>query len=165
MVSPFIRILESRTLLLHQNRLIPRTHIHNHKSIRIMRHIQRLQLINRNHLIMLIIPHLQHHHTIQAMQDIILILHRSLLPSLLIYLEIEQIQLTNPISIHRHILSKPRIVTFIKISNTLLCLREQVRFINLHEMISLEKEICHGILGIDETINLENNNRYICKKK
>ena len=87
-------------------------------------------------------------HTIQAMQDIILILHRSLLPSLLIYLEIEQIQLTNPISILRHILRKPRIVMFIKISNTLLCFREQVRFINLHEMISVEKEISYMKLGL-----------------
>lgn len=149
---------------LPQNRLIPRTHIHNHKSIWIMRHIHRLQLINRNHLLMLIIPHLQHHHTIQTMQNIILILHRRLLPRLLIHLEIEQIQLTNPISIHRHILSKPRIVTFIKISNTLLYLREQVRFINLHEMMSVEKEICHGDLGLVGLTNLENINRSICKK-
>ena len=97
---------------------------------------------------MLVISHLQHHHTIQAMQNIILILHRSLLTSLLIHLEIEQIQLTNSISIHRDIPSKSRIVTFIKISNTLLRLREQVRFIQLHEMISVEKEISPMKLGL-----------------
>ena len=59
-----------------------------------MWNIQSIQLINWYNLLMLVIPHLQHHHTRIIIQYVIFILNRSL-HSLSVLLKLKEIKLSD----------------------------------------------------------------------